>query len=247
MAKIKTAIWSFTGCSGCQIEVLNCAEIIDLLSKVKMERFPILQEMAEEGPFDISFVEGAITTKEEEDKLKEIREKTKFLVALGTCATYGGIPSIKNFLDEEKVEKIVYRNISYLHSEKAEPIDKFVKVDYMMRGCPPDKHEFVRVFKELLLGKKPKEPDYPVCVECRKKENPCLLVQGYFCLGPITHGGCDAVCPTNDVMCHGCRGPLRDANIKREIEIFEKKGATHEDLKRIFIKFAGEEFRTCNL
>ncbi|MBD3310415.1 NADH:ubiquinone oxidoreductase [Candidatus Woesearchaeota archaeon] len=247
MAKPKVGVWSFTGCEGCQVEMLNCPEIMDLLDKVKVMRFPILEERDEKGKYDICFVEGAITTKEEEEKLKDVRKRTNFLVALGTCATYGGIPSIKNFLDEKKVEKTVYRNTSYLHSEKAEPLEKFIKVDYNMRGCPPDKDEFVRVFKDLLLEKKPKEPDFPVCVECRKKENPCLLEQGHFCLGPVTHGGCDAVCPSNEVMCHGCRGPLKDANIKREIEIFEKKGATSEDLKRILIKFAGEKFRTCDL
>ena len=163
----------------------------------------------------------------------------RYLIALGTCATYGGIPSIKNFLDLDDVEEEVYEIPDIVKSLKALGLDQYVKVDYFMRGCPIDRNEFLKVVQDFIVGKIPREVEQPVCIECREKENKCLLQHGEQCMGPVTHGGCDAVCPSSSIACTGCRGPLPDSNVDKEVELFVEQGLKKEDIILTFRKFAG--------
>ncbi|MEE9525521.1 MAG: oxidoreductase [Candidatus Woesearchaeota archaeon] len=238
--KAKVGIFSFTSCAGCQFNILFLGgKLFELLEHIDILHFPMAKENNKKGPFDIAFIEGCVTTEEEIKKLKEIRGKSKYLIALGTCATYGGIPSIKNFLDLEDVKEEVYDIPEFVKSLKAVGLDEYVKVDYFLRGCPLDRNEFVRVVQDFVVGKIPREVEQPVCIECREKENKCLLQQGKSCIGPVTHGGCDAVCPSSSIACIGCRGPLPDSNVDKEVDLLKEHGLKEEDIVRAFRKFAG--------
>lgn len=239
-AKPNLGIFSLTSCAGCQFSLLFLKdELVEIINNFDILNFPMIQEYNEKKHFDVILVEGSVTTKKEIEKLKRLRANTKILIAFGTCATYGGIPAIKNFLDLREVEEEVYDNPAIIQSIKATGIADHVKVDYFIRGCPAIQAETVQFLKDILQGKKPKQPEFPVCFECRAKGNVCLLQKGEPCMGPITYGGCDALCPTRNIICHGCRGPLPDANISMEVKLFKKYGIKMKDIKRFFRMFAG--------
>ena len=238
--KLKIGIFSFTSCAGCQLEILDLEdELLELFTKANIAHFPMAKAKNDDGPFDVCFVEGAITTRAEAREVKQVRKKTKYIVALGTCASYGGVPSIKDFYTEEEIEVPVYKSTRVIKSIRADGIANYIKVDYFMHGCPPNKYEFLRVMKELMVGKIPKQPDFPVCKECREHGNPCLLQQGMSCMGPITNGGCESVCTNCGIPCKGCRGPVEDANIDSIVKLYEKMGFSNEDIKRFFRGYAG--------
>ena len=240
MAKKKIGIFSLTSCSGCQMEILNFnQELIELMETFDIIHFPMLKEENEKGPYDIAVVEGSVTNEKEVKKIKDIRKKSKFLVALGTCASFGGIPQLKDFLDEKSVEKEVYDSERNVSSIRVSGIGRYVDVDYFLHGCPINKGDFLRLFNALSIGKVPKQINYPVCVECRKKGNVCLLQQGKPCMGPLTFAGCDAQCPSQGIACIGCRGPVDNANVAAEARLLEKHGYKEKDIERYFKTFAG--------
>ncbi|MFC1800839.1 hypothetical protein ACFLYT_02170 [Nanoarchaeota archaeon] len=226
MAKKPTiGIFSLTSCAGCQFNFLFLGdELVKIIDKFNITRFPMAKEDNEDGPFDICLVEGTAAKQEEIDKLKEIRKKCKTLIAMGSCASFGGVPSIKNFLNLQEVTEDVYEFPSRIKSIRCVSIGDFVKVDYFLHGCPFDKRELVKVLSGYLADKKSTESDYPICVECRMDENICLLQQGKDCMGPITHGGCSVLCPGFGIPCYGCRGPITDGNIDAQVKLFKKQG-----------------------
>ncbi|MFH0977770.1 MAG: NADH:ubiquinone oxidoreductase [Candidatus Woesearchaeota archaeon] len=226
--------FSFTGCSGCTLEVIHQEGIfLDLMDKMKIVHFPLVQGKNALCDLDIAVVEGSISTKEQQEKLLLIRQKSKFLIALGACSGIGGVNAIRNTLNEKQVEKLVYSGKNKWKSTRLEPIGKFVPVDYYVRGCPPVKEDFDCALKQLLLRSKPFVYNQPVCSECRIKENPCLLSQGRLCLGPITFGGCDAICPSNKLPCDGCRGKTEDANFNALKQVLEDNGFSKQDIKKL--------------
>ncbi|MFH0859589.1 MAG: hypothetical protein V1921_00140 [Candidatus Altiarchaeota archaeon] len=239
--KPKVGIFSITSCAGCQESFLFIHDILpELLGQIEIVNFPMIKEQHEEGPFDIAFIEGAVVKEGEVEVVKDIRSKSKILIALGSCATYGGVPAMRDFGYEEDIMKSVYPVPSELHpTADVYGIGKYVEVDYYLRGCPMVKEEIVRVIKDLILKKKPREVSSPVCVECRANGNPCLLQMGQPCIGPVTFGGCNALCPTNEIPCYGCRGPLDDSNVDSLVSLLEKQGIDREGLKSIFLRFAG--------
>jgi sulfhydrogenase subunit delta len=228
-------VFSFTSCSGCQLEIIAHQEdiFLDLVKKVRILHFPIVQQKSDYDELDIAIVEGSISTRKQAEQVQKIREKAKLVIALGACATHGGVNSIRNTANDKSVERKVYGKQCPLPSIKAVGIDKYITVDYYLRGCPPVKEEFTRVFKELLLGLKPFVYNQPVCTECLIKENGCLLKKGELCLGPITVGGCGAICPSNNLVCDGCRGPTEDANLDALQEAMECGGISKSELKRL--------------
>ena len=239
--KPKLGIVSFSGCQGCQFTILFVKEIMKYLDKFDVQYFHLMKEKNREAEFDLVFVEGAITTKKEAEKLKKIRDKSKFLVALGACATHGGIPAMRNFLENKEVVKHVYNQKMLKDSIDTQAIDHFVKVDYYMYGCPIIKEEFVEFITEFLKKKEIKECETPVCLECPKKGPDCYLQHNTVCLGAMTHGGCDALCPKDDHPCIMCRGPLKNANFSIEIELFKKFGYTEDQIKSKLNKFYVKE------
>ena len=243
--KPKLGIFSFSCCSGCQIAIINQEEILlELLKKFDIVHFHLMKKKFKEGPYDIAIVEGSITQKDQIPVLKDIREKAKILIAIGACAVEGGVQSIRNFDKGIKLTKKELENPRYRNLIDSKGIDEYIKVDYYVRGCPITKEEFTHAVKQLLLGKMPDQFEYPVCSECREKENGCFLLRGEFCMGPVTHGGCRAVCTSYGVPCEGCRGPIPDAHFKAHIELSKEMGIKKNELKRMYVKFAGNKMHT---
>jgi coenzyme F420-reducing hydrogenase gamma subunit len=187
-----------------------------LLNKVDIVSFRVLEKEKEEGPFDIIFVEGCVTSQKDIEKIRKLREKSKILVALGECACTGGKFIVKDFQDNYNPLQLKEVLIN------AQSIDHYVTVDYYLYGCPIDKNEFLELFKALLIEKMIQPKSYNVCAECILHENACLIEAGLPCVGPITRGGCNAICPSVGKECIGCRGLAEDANIESLIEIFQK-------------------------
>lgn len=233
--KPKVAFFDFTSCEGCQLNKLNFEnELLDLLQYVDIVEFrEAMDDKAEE--YDIAFVEGSISTPSCVQRIYDIRRRSKILVALGQCAVSGGINAMRNDQPLEKVQEEVYGEHKYLFpSMPALPVSAVVKVDYEVRGCPMSAPEYLHVFKSLVLGRKPEIKDYAVCVECKLKENECVLEKGMFCLGPITRAGCDAICPSNGQYCTGCRGLVSNVNKDGAVEMLKQHGFSLEEaLKRM--------------
>lgn len=233
--KPKVAFFDFAGCEGDQLQVVNLEEqLLDLLGHVDVVEFR--EAIAEHSnEYDIAFVEGSITRQSDEERLKEIRANATVLVAIGACATIGGLNAMKNLQDLDEVKRCVYgEEARYFDTYPTRPIDAVVKVDAYVHGCPIDREEFLEVVKALLLGKKPEIPNHPVCVECKAAENVCVYEDGQFCMGPVTRAGCKACCVTQGSICWGCRGFVDDPNTDAQKEILEKYGL---DLKDVMNKF----------
>jgi sulfhydrogenase subunit delta len=246
--KPMVAFFGMTSCKGCYFQMLLANEKLPhLLGHIDVVDFWMINEKPKkEDKYDIAFIDGAVSNRENAELVMEVREKAKYVIAYGTCACLGGIPALRN--KDEKKHKAYHRNVygreievkSYPH---AEPVHKYVRVDYHMYGCPVNEREVLQVARDLLLGKKPKEADYPVCVECKKAGTRCLFKDGVACLGPVTRAGCDAPCPASRTACDGCRGPLPDANWAEEAKLLKEHGITRKHLDFMFSKYTGEKVK----
>lgn len=238
----RIAVYKFSSCAGCQLQILNIEDhLLDIVGAVDLAYFVMARREKGAGPFDIGFVEGAVTSPEEVAKIKEVREECKVLVALGTCAAFGGIPTLKNWTPQREVEARVYQDLSVIHSVRAYPIDQYVKVDAYLRGCPIDREEFLELVKSALLGKKPYLRAHSICTECKLSENVCLFLgERQLCMGPVTAAGCGAFCPSVGRACQGCRGPSDDPNTRALVKAMLAFGHGPDDIRRRFRLFAGE-------
>ena len=236
MSKPKIAFFDFTCCEGCQLDTLNIdgEALVELLDAVDIVEFrEVMSEKADS--VDIAFVEGSITRESEIPRLKDIRERSKIVIALGACAHIGGINCLKNHLAMEEAQSIVYGEDAETYDTIAtRPIDAVVPVDYVVPGCPINTTELLRTIKELLLGKTPELPNYPVCVECKMAGNICVFELGKTCLGPVTRAGCNAICVTAGRHCWGCRGLVDDPNLDAQKDVLEKYGLSVEEVLEKF-------------
>lgn len=224
-------IVSFSCDQGCQFAVLFINNIFDILKKFDVQYFHLLKEKNRDAKFDIMFVEGAVTTKKQVKKLKKIRADSKFLVAFGACACHGGVPAMRNFIENKELGKYVYNQHLLDDSIPAAQIDKYVKVDYYLYGCPIIQDEFIGFLDAFLKGKIPAQFNGPVCLECPRRGKPdCFLRQKTICLGALTRGGCSAICPKANFPCMLCRGPLPTANFTAEIKLFESWGLSPDEV-----------------
>lgn len=242
--KPKIGIFSLTSDEGCQFTLLDLGErFFSFLKKVDLIDFPLI----EEKPFpkgkvkiDVAFVEGNPITKEDVKLLKKIREESKILVALGNCAALGGIPEMKNYQNKEKTIRYIYKKLNGIANPEIKEIDNFVKVDFTIPGCPINGEEFLKFANDLISGKIPEICQSPVCSECAFQGTPkCFLARKEICLGLITLAGCEAICPRNEVPCLGCRGILKQANVKNFLKVLEKfreKKEVEENLEIFGIK-----------
>lgn len=222
--KVKIGVFKFTGCAGCQMEILRMEDVfLKLVDIVDISYWVMVKRENDSGPWDISFVEGAISTPEEKEEIKEIRKKSKILVAFGDCAIGGCIPSIKNFISSHKIKGI----------------SEFVEVDAILKGCPPHRENFISLLISLLKDIKPRIKQYPVCIECKYNDNACLLKQNLPCMGPVTSAGCGAICPSLGRICEGCYGPMSNPNVVSLAAIFKEMGLSEDDIIRKFRKYAG--------
>lgn len=244
MDKPRVAIFDFSCCEGCQLQIVNLEEeLLDLAGVVELVEWR--EAMSEQSrQYDIAIVEGSITRLEDEERVQIIRSRAKILVALGACATIGGVNKLKNNFDLDEVKQFVYGDDSkmpHLETSMTKAVDEVVEVDYKIHGCPIDRKEFTYCLRCLLLGKKPEIPEWPVCVECKAKGNPCLWDYGQVCLGPIIRAGCGARCPSSGFRCFGCRGYIDDPNINAAKDVIERYGLSIEDLKDKMVLFGSRQ------
>ena len=247
MSKPRVAIFDFACCEGCQLQIVNLEEeILDLIGAVDVVEWR--EAMSEKShEYDIAIIEGSITRPEDEEKLWLIRSRAKILIAIGACAAIGGINKLKNNFNLDEVKKCVYGKDAskpHLHTEMTKAVDEVVEVDYKVPGCPMEGREFAKIVKALLIGKKPELPEYPVCVECKAKGNPCVWEYGQVCLGPIIRAGCDARCPSAGARCIGCRGYVDNPNIDAAKDVIAKYNLSVEDLKSKMVLFGSKQDST---
>ncbi len=240
-------VYSFSSCSGCQIEILNIEEhILDIMNNFNIKCFHLIQADNDEAfEVDIAFIEGTITTSKQLQRLKNIRDKAKVIVAIGSCACTGGIPSMRCNEDPNRLKKQAYhdeKSATHIKPIKARGIDRFIKVDYYVRGCPITKEEFIDVVLSLLSGNRPYQRPYPVCTECRLNEVDCLLDQGIVCLGPITYMGCGAICTKQGLQCVGCRGTFEDSRLQAYLELLKSKKISKKKIVETFDKYVEDVF-----
>jgi coenzyme F420-reducing hydrogenase gamma subunit len=222
--KPKLAVYKFSSCDGCQLSLLNLEdELLDLASAVDISYFLEATRTVKPGPYDVGLVEGSVTTPHEAERIKEVRSECKFLIALGTCATSGGIQSLRNFTKAADLAKTVYPHPEYLdYLETATAISEHVQVDLEVWGCPVNKHLVLECIAARLQNRKPNLPQYTVCMECKRVGAVCVLVsQGIPCLGPVVQAGCGALCPSNGRGCYGCFGPWNHANYNALVPALE--------------------------
>ncbi|MBU0518980.1 oxidoreductase [bacterium] len=235
--KPKLAVWKFASCDGCQLSLLDCEdELLEVAGVIEIANFPEASRAVKRGPYDISLVEGSITTPHDAMRIQKVRRMSKLLITIGACATGGGIQALRNFKDIKDFVSIVYARPDYIETlTKSTPIDDHVFVDCELRGCPINKYQLLEVISALLNDRKPNIPKYSVCMECKQKGNVCVMVsKGIPCLGPVTQVGCDALCPSYQRGCFGCFGPMETPNTISMSERFGELGIKADDIIRTY-------------
>jgi coenzyme F420-reducing hydrogenase gamma subunit len=241
--KLRLAVFKFSSCDGCQLQLLNLEdELLQLADAVEIAYFLEARRRRLPPPYDLGLVEGSISVPEEEAKIQEVRRGCKYLVAIGACATSGGIQALRNWANADEYARCVYAEPAYIATlETATPIAAHVFVDYELRGCPINPRELLELISALLAGRKPNVSTHSVCIQCKRQGFPCVLVsQGKPCLGPITQAGCGALCPGCDRACYGCFGPMEQPNIASLGNWFtDRLGHDARDMKRMLRSFNG--------
>lgn len=235
--KPKLAVWKFASCDGCQLSLLDCEdELLAVADAIEIASFPEATRKKVQGPYDLSLVEGSITTAEDAKRIQEVRKVSKTLITIGACATSGGIQALRNFKDVKDFVAIVYAHPEYIDTlSHSTPIADHVQVDFELRGCPINKTQLLEVVSAFLANRKPNTPPHSTCIECKRRGTVCVMVaQGTPCLGPVTHAGCDALCPTYNRGCYGCYGPMETPNTSSLSEEWKKLGASEEEVLRVF-------------
>jgi coenzyme F420-reducing hydrogenase gamma subunit len=242
--KPKIAFFDFTSCEGCQLTIVDSLQDHpELLQVVDIVQFR--EAMTEKGEdYQIAFIEGSCTRESDEARLKQIRQQAAVVIALGTCAHLGGVNTLKFLHPLEEVRRYVYGDqADWFDTYDARPIDAVIPVDYFIPGCPIDRDEFAAAVKALLLGKRPPIPDYPLCVECKLRENTCMFTKGKVCLGPVTRAGCKAICPSYGQSCEACRGFITNPNDTSMRELLAKHNLTVEDITTMYTMFTTYQVR----
>ncbi len=242
--KPKVAFFDFTCCEGCQLTVVDSLQKYpDLLDAVEIVQFR--EAMTEKGEdYAVAFIEGSCSRLSDEPRLKQIRERAAVVVALGTCAHLGGINALKYLHPLVDVQRYVYGDhAEWFETYDVRPIEAVIPVDFAIPGCPIDRDEFIACVNALLLGKKPPIPDYPVCVDCKLRENVCLFTQGKVCLGPVTRAGCKAICPTYGQSCEACRGFISNPNDSSMRNVLTEHGLDVDDVTSIYTMFTTYQVR----
>ena len=238
--KPKLAVWKFASCDGCQLSLLDCEdELLALTDEIEIANFREASRAVVKGPYDLSLVEGSITTPHDEERIHTVRRSSKYLVTIGACATAGGIQALRNFKDVKEFISIVYASPSYIEVlNKSTPISDHVFVDFELRGCPINKYQLLEVISAFLHGRKPNTPPHSVCMECKLSGYTCVMVaHGTPCLGPVTHAGCGALCPSYHRGCYGCFGPKETPNTRMLSTRWSQLGANERDIMQVYRSF----------
>jgi coenzyme F420-reducing hydrogenase gamma subunit len=235
----KLAVWKFASCDGCQLTLLDCEdELLAIADKLEIAFFLEASRAIVRGPYDLSLVEGSVATAADLERVREVRRVSKHLVTIGACATAGGIQGLRNFRDAAEMRAVVYAKPEYVDSlATSTPISAHVPVDFELQGCPIDKRQLLEVLSAFLNGRRPDIPSHSVCVECKLRGNVCVMVLGTPCLGPITHAGCGALCPSYTRGCYGCFGPKESPNTRSLGRALVAGGLAPRDLVRLLRSF----------
>ncbi|MFB7667722.1 oxidoreductase [Kitasatospora sp. NPDC056138] len=252
------AVWKFASCDGCQLTLLDCEdELLGLAERVRISHFLEMSgaegsgeggtaTLAGVGPYDLSLVEGSVTTAEDARRIRRIRQISRRLVTIGACATAGGVQALRNFADVAEFRAAVYAHPEYIATlATSTPISAHVPVDFELRGCPIDRRQLLEVITAYLAERKPNIPAHSVCFECKARGTTCVTVaHGTPCLGPVTHAGCGAICPAYDRGCYGCFGPSNSPNMPAMVRLLHHDGMNDRDVTRVFRTFnaASPEF-----
>jgi coenzyme F420-reducing hydrogenase gamma subunit len=236
----KVAVWKFASCDGCQLSLLDCEDqLLPIADKIEIAHFLEASRARVEGPYDLSLVEGSITTPRDAARIREVRACSRKLVTIGACATAGGIQSLKNFGRVEDYVRIVYATPEYIDTlASSTPISAHVAVDFELQGCPIDKRQLLEVVLAFANGREPDFPRHSVCVECKQAGRVCVMVaHGTPCLGPVTQAGCGALCPAWSRGCYGCFGPMESPNATALDAHLTEAGASEMQRRRLFSTF----------
>ena len=236
----RLAVWKFASCDGCQLTLLDCEDqLLDIAANVEIAYFPEATKGEIGGRYDISLVEGSVTTEHDRERILAVREMSDVLITIGACATSGGIQALRNFADVTEFVSVVYAQPEYVSSlATSTPIADHVAVDFELRGCPISKAQLVELIGAFLAGRRPNVSSHSVCVECKIRGNPCVMVAGGVpCLGPITHAGCGAICPFFNRGCYACFGPSETVNAPSLLSQWSELGAGDGDLLRALRTF----------
>ncbi len=234
------AVWKFASCDGCQLSLLDLEdELLSVVGAINISHFTEMTRAHVDGPYDISLVEGSVTTPEEVERIAEVREISKTLITIGACASAGGIQGLRNFASVGDYTSVVYAHPEYIATlDNSTPISAHVPVDFELRGCPIDRYQLLEVILAALAGRHPRIPGHSVCQECKGRGTVCVLVaKGIPCLGPVTQAGCGALCPAINRGCFGCFGPADTANTKSLTGKLIAEGLSPVDASRLYRTF----------
>lgn len=244
----KLGVFKFASCDGCQLSLLACEdELLAVADKIEIAYFLEATSHVGAGPYDVALVEGSVTTAHDAQRIREIRQASKYLVTIGACATAGGIQALRNWGNIAEFVQSVYASPQYISTlDRSTAIGDHIKVDFELRGCPINKHQLLEVLRALLAGRRPRTPSHSVCLDCKRRGTVCvMIVQGAACLGPVTQSGCGALCPAYDRSCYGCYGPTVQPNLVTLTAQFVRAGAPRDTVVRSLRSFNGyaAEFR----
>lgn len=234
------AVWKFASCDGCQLSLLDCEdELLTVAGEIEIAYFPEASRASVRGPYDLSLVEGSITTPHDAERIQQVRRASRYLVTIGACATAGGIQALRNFQNVDEFISIVYATPRYIQTLRTStPISAHVPVDFELRGCPINKHQLIEVISAYLHRRKPTVSPHSVCMECKLRGTVCVMVaQGIPCLGPVTHAGCGAICPAYNRGCYGCFGPMETPNTISLSKRWKQLAVSEQDLVRTYRTF----------
>lgn len=240
MATPRLAIWKLASCDGCQLTLLDCEdELLRLAGRVRIAHFLEASSAVEPGPYDVSLVEGSVTTEADRLRVHRIRAESAVLATIGACATAGGIQALRNLADLDEFRSAVYPRPEYVAAlSTSTPVAAHVPVDVELHGCPIDRGQLLDLLTALLAGRRPALPAYSVCLECKRRGTACLLVAGAVpCLGPVTRAGCGALCPAYGRGCFGCFGPSDSANLPALTARLREAGMSGADIARLLRTF----------
>jgi len=242
--KPKLAVWKFASCDGCQLSLLDCEdELLALANHINIANFPEASRAVLDGPYELSLVEGSITTQEDRERIQTVRRQSKYLITIGACATAGGIQALRNFTQVQDLMDIVYASPQYISTlETSSPISAHVNVDFELRGCPINKQQLLEVINALLNERKPNISPHSVCIECKKRGTACIMVsQGTPCMGPVTQAGCGAICPSYNRGCYACYGAMESPNTQSLASWMRGLGVAEADILQVFRSYNAED------
>jgi sulfhydrogenase subunit delta len=236
----RLAVWKLASCDGCQLTLLDCEDqLLALAAEVEIAHFAEASSAMAEGPYDVSLVEGSVTTTADAERIARIRAQSKTLVTIGACATAGGIQALRNFADIAEFTAAVYARPEFIATlATSTPVSAHVPVDFELRGCPIDKGQLLELLSALLTGRKPRIPGHSVCFECKSRGTACVMVaHGTPCLGPVTQAGCGAICPAFGRGCYGCFGPVIAPNTDSLIPQLRRLGMSADAVSHVLTTF----------